>query len=241
MNHSTESKSDKSSLKSKAYDYIRGKLLNQEWISGHGISHREIASEMGIGFMPSREAINQLVAEGLLECHPKRGTFVARVVREDLADLFDVREALEYHVIWKIITGKMKVDYQGLRSSCDSLKHITGDIARETDGAKLDELGNVFNNTDLGFHKMLYLQSGNRLAIGIVQELRDKIRIFGHRGSLEVEYLNTIIEDHGAVIDLLKARDLERAGETMRKHIRRAKEIVLESFDRNRLLSAMTE
>jgi DNA-binding GntR family transcriptional regulator len=257
------SKSESCSLKSKAYDYIRGKLFRQEWASGHAISHREIIGETGIGFTPVREAINQLVSEGLLECHPQRGTFVTRITREDLADLYDVREALECHALRKAIDHQVECDFHTLRNCNKSLRTILEKVVTEKIAEKntentteknieqleaeqlkteqLDELRAAWSNTDATFHKTLLLLSGNRLAIRLVQELRDKIRIFGHRNSLEPKNLEVILKDHDQIVSALETQNADLACEEMRKHLHRGCSIALASYDRKRLLSATTQ
>jgi DNA-binding GntR family transcriptional regulator len=230
-----------SSLKTKVYEYIRNKLLRQEWMPGGAISHREIVKETGIGFTPVREAINQLVFEGFLECHPQRGTFVTRITREDLADLYDVREALECHAIQKMIDSGVECDFVTLKNCNDSLREILDKVTGEQKQDKLDELRTIWSNTDVTFHKTLLLLSGNRLAIRLVQELRDKTRIFGHRSSMNRKDLEVIINDHHRIISALEIQDAALACEEMKKHLHRGCSIALTSYDRKRLLSAVPD
>ncbi|MDR2117838.1 MAG: FCD domain-containing protein, partial [Planctomycetaceae bacterium] len=97
------------------------------------------------------------------------------------------------------------------------------------------------SNTDVMFHKTLLLLSGNRLAIRIVQELRDKTRIFVYRNSLEPKNLEMILNDHNRIVSALEAQNADLACEEMRKHLRRGCSIALASYDRKRLLSATTQ
>ncbi|MDR0336483.1 MAG: GntR family transcriptional regulator [Planctomycetaceae bacterium] len=235
------SKNETSSLKSQAYEYIHAKLLCQEWTSGHAISLREIANETGIGFTPVREAINQLVSEGLLESHPQRGTFVTRITREDLADLYDVREALECHALQKAIDLGIDCDFDTLRNCNESLRNVLEVAVAEKELSKLDELRASWSNSDMTFHKTLLLLSGNRLAIRLVQELRDKTRIFGHRNSLDPKNLEVILNDHDRIIAALEEKNADLACAEMKKHLRRGCGIALASYDRKRLLSATTQ
>ena len=54
-----------------------------------------ISKELGISRTPAREAIRQLVSEGLLESVPGRGVVVITLDRDDIRELFEMREALE--------------------------------------------------------------------------------------------------------------------------------------------------
>lgn len=227
-------------LSLQAYEYIRSKLLQQQWTSGHAISHREVAGEIGIGFTPVREAINRLVAEGLLECQPQRGTFVTRVSREDLCDLYDVREALECHAIRKILDGNIAFDEEKMVTCNRNLRKILVESVEKPDRETEDTRRSAWSNADTAFHETLLLLSGNRLAIRLLRELRDKTRIFGHRSSLDPRDLETVIHEHERIIHALQSRDAEPACEEMKKHLRRGSAIALESYDRNRLLAAVS-
>ncbi|MCG8306657.1 MAG: GntR family transcriptional regulator [Cytophagales bacterium] len=54
------------SLKENAYKHIRIKLGKGELNPDGRLSNRALAKEIGIGFIPIREAINQLVSEGIV-------------------------------------------------------------------------------------------------------------------------------------------------------------------------------
>lgn len=233
-------KKDATSLKTKAYNYIREKLLRQEWTSGQAISCREIGVATGVGFTPAREAINQLVTEGFLECHPQRGTFVVHVTREDLADLYDVREALECHALQKIVASG-ECETQILQECNSVFREIFAKAQEENNPKKLDELRGEWSNIDVRFHETLLILSGNRLAINILQELRDKTRIFGHRSSLMAKDLNAILRDHENILDALSVKDTERACREMRQHLYHGCQVALASYDRNRLITAATK
>ena len=70
-------------------------LTRGDLAPGTRLVNRSLAKELGISFTPLREAINQLASEGLVEYVPGGGAFVRRLDRHQLAQLYDLREALE--------------------------------------------------------------------------------------------------------------------------------------------------
>src|SRR5437764_3615243 len=76
-------------------DYIlEGRLdedsrLTEEFLSGH----------LGISKSPIREALNRLETEGLIRIEPRKGAYLRRLSPEEVHDLYDIREALETHVV----------------------------------------------------------------------------------------------------------------------------------------------
>ena len=59
------------------------------------LDERQLGMALGISRTPAREAIRQLVSEGLLESVPGRGVVVITLDRDDIRELFEMREALE--------------------------------------------------------------------------------------------------------------------------------------------------
>src|ERR1700712_3847581 len=89
-------------IREKAYQYIQSRIADGDLPSGSAISELLLAKELGSSRTPVREALGQLVSEGLLEQTPNRGTIVVRLSREDIVDLYELREALEVYVVAKV-------------------------------------------------------------------------------------------------------------------------------------------
>ena len=78
-----------------AYHHIQAKISKRALRAGEPVSDVGISKELGISRTPAREAIRQLVSEGLLESVPGRGVVVITLDRNDIRELFEMREALE--------------------------------------------------------------------------------------------------------------------------------------------------
>ena len=120
----------KPSLKKNVYHHIRSKLLSRELPPGAVISHRKLAKEIGVSFTPVREAIGQLTNEGLLECHPNRGTYVSELSRQDLAELYDIREAQECHAVGKAAGRLAEADLSEMDRLTDEMAAVTVEVRR---------------------------------------------------------------------------------------------------------------
>lgn len=68
-----------------------------------------IAAELGISRMPVREAIRQLDAEGYVTIRPNRGAVVTARTRQEVAELFEIRAALEGTAL-RLGAGRMSAD-----------------------------------------------------------------------------------------------------------------------------------
>jgi DNA-binding GntR family transcriptional regulator len=74
---------------------IRRALLVGELRPGQRIKEVQLAEALGVSRPTLRESLQQLIHEGLLIQVPYKGIYVARPTREELADLAEVRTALE--------------------------------------------------------------------------------------------------------------------------------------------------
>ena len=98
-------------LRELAYDYLRTKLLEGRIPPGTRISSRALAREIGVSFIPVREAIAQLASEGLVDHEAGVGTFGTRLGVDDLRELYELREALELHAVHAAV---LRIDPKGL-------------------------------------------------------------------------------------------------------------------------------
>ena len=76
-------------------DRLRTEILEGRRQSGDWLRQESVAREEGVSQTPVREALRQLVAEGLLEHVPYRGIRVVTLSIEDAEDLYASRAVLE--------------------------------------------------------------------------------------------------------------------------------------------------
>jgi DNA-binding GntR family transcriptional regulator len=76
-------------------DELRAAILGGRVRPGLPIPVDEVAARFSLSHIPVREALKTLVAEGLVEHEPRGAYVVARLTREELAELYVVRASLE--------------------------------------------------------------------------------------------------------------------------------------------------
>ena len=75
------------SLLEYALDAIRENILIGKYPAGQKLSTQDIAEELGISRTPVNAAINRLVAEGLAEAIPRRGTIVRKLSKKQIQEI----------------------------------------------------------------------------------------------------------------------------------------------------------
>jgi DNA-binding GntR family transcriptional regulator len=78
-----------------AIDWLRAAIVRGELKPGHRIPQEDVAERIGVSIVPLREALRVLEGEGQVTYVPRRGYFVTELRIEDLAEIYDLRQALE--------------------------------------------------------------------------------------------------------------------------------------------------
>jgi DNA-binding GntR family transcriptional regulator len=227
------------SQRDKAYHYIRSQLVSGRLPPGSRLSHRALAKEIGMSFIPVREAVSQLVSEGLVAHEPKLGTFVMEISRQELAELYDLREALERHAVLKAAERISVAELDEMQRYNDELGAILKELTQGTNRRWDVKRNDRWMLNDAGFHMTLLRAAGNRRAIKTVSDLRVMTHVFGHRNEdRQLIDLERIHREHQQLIDALRKRDGETATKVLVQHLRQGCEIAMHNYDRWRLQDA---
>ena len=226
-----------------AYHYIQRKISRRELRVGAPVSDVAVAKELGISRTPAREAISQLVSDGLLESVPGRGVAVITLNRDDIRELYEMREALEVlaarTVAARTATATELRDFQKVASSMTSLvKELEASRKPVLDENQMER----FEVADLAFHAYLMRLAGNRRSLKAVSGIRLLLRIFAaRRAGHNLADLKRISRDHLELISAIQAGDAEAAAESLYRHISNSRRDRLEEFDRREREAAIPQ
>lgn len=194
---------------------VSGKLKQNMKISESGL-----ARQFQVSRGPIREAMKQLVAEGLVREEPWRGSFVVELTREDLAEILDLRAALEQHAVVSVIRAHRAQAAKELQEHVDQM-HTA---ALEGDSIGLARL-------DLDFHEAICRWSGNkRLHRTFIREgalLGTLMRVELERDSLYPS-LNGLVLEHEAIMTAIASGKLSAARRLLSEHHRDSHSMLLQ-------------
>lgn len=219
-------------MRDQAYLHIQRKILVGDLRAGRAVSELTIAKELGFSRTPIREALGQLVAEGLLEQTPNRGAVVVQFGRQDIIDLCELREALEAFAVEKVARAQInRADLDRLQSLADEILVLKNDLDRSGREALNLSQRQQFVRSDMGFHALLIQMAENPRISKVVAGTRLLIRFFATRSLPKETELEWIYEHHSEVLRAVAAQDSERAVHVMRKHIQTSLKDRLAEFD----------
>lgn len=190
----------------KIVDLLQSRAVSEDVF----LSERALANELGLGRTPIREAIRDLVRDGLLESHPTRGTLLRKLTVTDLQDLYEVRFAIE-----------------GLAAALASER---GEVSELTVFVKLYDL--VLSNPEnhdlthlhdrgVQMHEKIIEITQNKRLLEMYRPFRIRFRIpFGVIRSETPERILQSARDHREIALSIMNRNIERAEKLMRQHLR---------------------
>jgi DNA-binding GntR family transcriptional regulator len=189
---------------------LREAIQNGKLLPGTRLVEREIAEQLGISRMPVREAIQQLVEDGLLIKEPRRGAYVHTYSEKELGEISSLRVVLERFVIERVIANWSEQSASRLESIVDAMAQA----AKANDIRKVYEL-------DFEFHHMLWTLTDHSLLLEVVAGLRDRINRFllEATSALSPDAMGAHIEIHRHLLVILNSGDVQAAQEEISHHI----------------------
>jgi DNA-binding GntR family transcriptional regulator len=221
------------SMRDRAYLHIQHKIASGSLPAGTALSEIALSKELGSSRTPIREAIGQLVAEGLLEQLPNRGAVVVKLTRQDIIELYELREALEVYAIGKAARQSNRpADIQKLHDLAEGVRRLREELEHSGSPALDEKQMQRFVTLDLHFHSLLMKMAANSRIMRIVNDTRLLIRIFSmrHRGHNPDE-LERIHRQHGEVLTAVAERQPERAMHLLADHIQNSCRERLDEYD----------
>ena len=209
------------------YDRLKQVLRDGEVGGGSLLSEVDLARRLGVSTTPVHEAVVRLASEGFVEALPRRGVRVVHLTARDIAEIFELREALEAEVVRLVLA----------RAPADSLEALRSCVAAaEAALARSDY--SAFNAADMALHDALARAAGNRRLqqalndLGIwVQRIRlatvaNQFRLPGRPAKAQ--------EQHGQLLERLLRGD-GTAEALIREHISSLKDEILSHMQANRI------
>lgn len=209
------------SLNDLAYENLKEGILGGRLVAGRLYSELELARHLGISRTPVREALLRLAAENLIVFHPRKGMSINFFSKEDIENLFELREAIEEKAVDKIVGNLEKDQIRELRAILREQEACLGD--------HFDE--NLFLEVDKRFHLFLIEASGNRFMVQTYNSIRDYITIPAREALSKKGRAYEVVQEHRAIFKALSDGNVPKVQETVKKHLVNSKRMALEGHD----------
>lgn len=203
-------KSGAASLKNRAYAALKSRIVSGALSPGMLLSERQLAQSLNMSKTPVHAALERLEGEGLVTVTAQQGIIVRAISPEEIADHFELREALETFVVSRLAEHLTSDQATRLkRNLADHRRAIRqGDIAEHV-------------RLDSEFHLLLSEWYGNKEITRAMSQIRDKLqRVMHHISSRTPARMSSAHAEHEHIATALLAGDGPKASERMTTHLR---------------------
>ncbi len=204
-------------LRSRVADRLRDEILHGGLKPGEWLRQERIAADQGVSQTPVREALRQLVAEGLLEHVPYRGIRVVEFSVDDVEDLYSCRALIE----------GMAARFAAVHITPGELEEMTGLFERMCRCKTPDDLAE-YRELNRRFHSAIFTASRRAFLVRTLAQLWSAFptMLWSNVPRVATESAPERdapdIVEHRAIVDALRAHDPEAAELAVRSHIEAA-------------------
>lgn len=225
-----------STLGHRAYVELRRRLADGEFPPGSQLVNRTISAQVGMSMTPVREAIARLASEGIVHYIPGAGSYVRSVTRQELAQLYDLREVLEPFAASLAAEQITLNELQELRGLCKDWRSIVEELKSSATCHATKQQMSRWNSNERRFHELIIQASRNTWLIKIVDDLQLMAFSFNPQRGLS-EFLTpakaeSTYRDHLRMLKALRQRDATAIRRLSKRHIRVGRNQVLEFLEK---------
>ncbi len=190
------------------HELLRAKILTGELEPGSRLAIPAIAKELGISRSPVRDAVLQLVREGLAVEEFNRGAVVHTPPRPALVSLYHAREALE----------GMAARLAAAAITTSALDQLDA-VLREHEAIDPHDFSRHIE-LDAQFHRLIRDAAASPVLLRMLEEIQGQV-IVAMRSTNVTVGVRGATSDHRAIFDALARRDPEASERAARAHISR--------------------
>jgi DNA-binding GntR family transcriptional regulator len=185
---------------------LRRQILEGFYLPGQKISDSAISKDLGVSRTSVRESFQRLVQDGLITIVPNRGAFVTERDKQEVSELYELREALEVFA----------VSQATLRASTEKLIAIK-EMLTITKTSMVEHGGRY--PVELDFHATVCELAGNQALLDEIQKVHHKLKLTRIFSGYKPARARDAYWEHLSILEAMIRRDSNAAAEAMRSHL----------------------
>lgn len=185
---------------------MRRMITSGELLPGQQIRQEGMAEKLGVSRLPVREALRELVADGLVSHTPNVGYSVARLNAGEFGQIYLMRELLEEEVVKSLP-----------RLSGEELAQVEQLNAAVIDASAIADVA-AMRVANHDFHFAIFGFSALELVVGEIERLWRWASPYHATYLFSADSRIKILDEHQGMIEALRRGDNQRLGELMALH-----------------------
>lgn len=204
-----QSAGSRTSLRDEAIKTLQAAIIAGELRPHVVYSAPTLAAQLRMSATPVREAVLDLVKEGLVETVRNKGFRVVELAAAELDELTELRLLIEVPSVRNLARrGLAAAEYRTLKQ-----------LATQIERAAVRNDMVAHNKADLEFHTTLLGLLGNKTLTDTVRSLRVRSRLYGMSRLADSGQLLPSSHEHTELLEKIRDRDAAGATRLMRRHI----------------------
>lgn len=184
-------------------------ILAGELKAGERINESHLGLRLKVSRAPIREALRRLERHGLIETQPNRGAFVVQLDARDIAELFDIRIALEE------LVGRRAAE----RLDASRLAQIEAVLLRLTAHAEAGR-SREYYRANLDLHALIVDAAGSRHLANSYAGVVKRLALYRIANPATPTDMRVSLSEHIGIVAALRRRDPTAAGQALADHCR---------------------
>jgi DNA-binding GntR family transcriptional regulator len=204
--------SRKGLLARQAADRLREAIVRGTYAAGQPLREVDLSEELGISRSPVREALRQLLGEGLVEIRPNKGTVVASMSEAELTQIAELCRMIESHLMQHAVPGLTSELLDAAAEAVERLDVIEDAVE--------------WFRANWAFHSVLYVPASRPLEVRFVASLRARADRYIYLLARDPELRAALNREHRGILGACRAGEAERAAVLLDHHLDQGRRLV---------------
>lgn len=187
---------------------LRSAILDGKLVPGEQLREQYLSVDLGVSRAPVRDAINELIDEGLVFKIPYKGATVAHISKTDIGDIAEVRKLVEARVIEAAITS-IKVDVRPM---------LEDELRAMERAAKVGAMSSSVI-AHMKFHRVFYAHCGNAVLVNVWKSWEAKLQLFFSKDHTVFDNLHAVAKEHEHLLNMAYSGDSVGLCEEVARHV----------------------
>ncbi|GAA1283661.1 GntR family transcriptional regulator [Streptomyces sp. NPDC056453] len=203
---------DRSSTVDRVAHALREEMYRGTLTGGTSLRESNVAESLGVSRSTVREALQILTSEGLLVRRPNRGVEVRQLTEAEIEDVFKARRVLE--------TAAARSVVQATRTDLMTLIAVQRDFE---EAVASSAAASVVTEAHLAVHVAIVGLLGSPRLTATARDLMLEIKLAVATTDRTSDDLPAQVEQHRAIVELLRQAKGEEAAQLLEAHLAHAK------------------
>jgi GntR family transcriptional regulator, trigonelline degradation regulator len=205
-------------VRQQVVDMLREAIVEQRLKPGERLIERELTDQTGASRNIVREALRQLVAEGLVATVPNRGSVVATLTLKEARELFEIRELIESLAVRQFVERASEPQMRALRRSFEAIERAA-------------HTGRGLLATKDRFYDVIFEGADNPTIASVLSILHARITGLRATSLAQTGRPPQTVAEIRAIVEAAEARDPQTAQTLTADHVKKAAAAALRQLE----------